>query len=69
MQVLKAKSTITRYVKCFVRGISTSKNLFKEMESVNSNALVETLALNKYFLGEMKYICKMKSLKGHCTIT
>ena len=29
---------ITRYVKCFVPGISTIKNSFKEIESVNSNA-------------------------------
>ena len=29
---------MTRYVKCFVHGISTNKNLFKEIESLNSNA-------------------------------
>ena len=34
IHVLKVKSTITR----FIPGISTSKNLFKEIESVNSNA-------------------------------
>ena len=32
------KSKITRYVKCFVPEISTSKNFFKEIGSVNSNA-------------------------------
>ena len=54
--ILKVKSTITRYVKCFVPGISISKNLFKEIESVNSNAPVEALALNRCLLGETKYI-------------
>ena len=63
--VLKVKSTITRHVKCFVPGISTSSNLFKEIESVNSNAPGRALALNKCCLGEMKYIYKIKSLKGH----
>ena len=69
IHVLKVKSTITRYVKCIVPGISTSKNLFKEIESVNSNAPGRALALNKCLLGEIKYIYKMKSSKGHCTIT
>ena len=32
--ISKLKSTITRYVKYFVRGISASKNLLKETESV-----------------------------------
>ena len=31
--------------------------------------LVEALALKKYLLVEMKYIYKMKSLKGNYTIT
>ena len=31
LKVLKVKSTITRYVKCFVLGISTSRDLFKEL--------------------------------------
>ena len=31
--------------------------------------LLEALPLNKCLLGEMKYIYKMKSLKGHYTIT
>ena len=69
MHVLKVKSTITRYVKCFVPGISTSKNLFREIESVNSNNPGRALALNKCMLGEMKYIYKIKNLKGHYTIT
>ena len=38
IQVFKVKSTITKHVKCFVPGISTRKNLFKEIESVNNNA-------------------------------
>ena len=38
MHILKVNSTITRYVKCFVSGVSTSKNLFKKIESVNNNA-------------------------------
>ena len=69
MQVLKVKSTITRHVKCFLPGISTSNNLLKEIESVNSNASARALALNKCLLGEMKYSYKMKSLKGHYTVT
>ena len=36
--LFKSKFTITRYVKCFVPGISASKNLFKEIKSVRSNA-------------------------------
>ena len=35
---IKVKSTITRHVKYFLSGTSTSKNWFKEIESVNSNA-------------------------------
>ena len=70
LKVLKVKSTITRYVKCFVPEISTSSDLFKEFESVNSNAPGRSaLALNKCLLGEMKYIYKMKSLKRDYTIT
>ena len=38
IHVLKAKSTITRYANRFISGISASKNLFKEIESVNSYA-------------------------------
>ena len=34
----KSKITITRCAKCFVPGISTCKNLLKEIESVYSNA-------------------------------
>ena len=52
---------------CF--GISSSKSLFKEIESMNSNALGRTLALIKCVIGEMKYICKKKSLKAHYAIT
>ena len=36
---------------------------------VFSFSLVETLALNKCLLGELKHKYKMKSLKGHYTIT
>ena len=38
----RSKSKIHSYVKCLVRGISTSKNLFKEIEKVNSNAPVRS---------------------------
>ena len=38
IHVLNGKFTINRYVKCFMSGISTSNNSFKEIESVNSNA-------------------------------
>ena len=69
IKFLKVKSTITRYVKCHVPGISTTKKFFIEIESVNSNAPGSSLAMNKCLLGEMKYIYKMKSLKGHNTIT
>lgn len=37
IHVLKEKCTITWYVMCFVPGISTSENLFKEIERVNSS--------------------------------
>ena len=57
------------YGKCFVPRISTSKNLIKEIGSVNAMLPVEELALNKCLLGEMKYIHKTKSLKAHYTIT
>ena len=46
-QSIFEKSTITRYVKLLVPGILTSKNLFKEVDSVNSNAPVRAIALNK----------------------
>ena len=39
---------------------STSKNLIKEIESVNSNTAGRALTLNKYLQDEMKYIYKMK---------
>ena len=64
-----------RYVKWLwsrgssVPGISTSKNLLKEIESVNGDAPGRALALNKSLLGEMKYIYKIESLKGDYTIT
>ena len=45
--VLKVKATITRYVNCFVPGISTRKNLFKETESVNSNASGRSTSFEK----------------------
>lgn len=40
MHVLKEKSTITWYVMCFVPGISTSENLFKEIERVNKHPII-----------------------------
>ena len=41
----------------------------KKLREWTAMLLVEALAFNKCFLGEMKYIYKMKSLKGHYTIT
>ena len=51
IHVLKVKSIITRYVKCFVHGISTSKNLFKEIESVNSNAPGRSTSFEQMLIG------------------
>ena len=57
---LKAKkSRTTSYVQCFVPGISTSKNIFKEIESVSKKSLWV-----KHLLSEMKYIYKKKFLKS-----
>ena len=41
----------------------------EEAVEVFSFSLVETWALNKCLLGELKHKYKMKSLKGHYTIT
>ena len=49
--VSKVKTTITRYAYCFVPGISTSKNLFKEIESVNSNALGRSSSFEQMLVG------------------
>ena len=51
IHVLKIKSTITRYVKCFVPGISTSKNLFKETDSADSNTPGSSTSLEEMFVG------------------
>ena len=51
IHVLKIKSTITRYVKCFVPGISTSKNLFKEIDGVDSNTPGRSTSLEEMFVG------------------
>ena len=51
MHVLKVKSTITRYVNCLVPGISNSKNLFKEIESVNSNAPGRSTSFEQMLVG------------------
>ena len=59
--------TITRYVQCFAPAISTSKNLFKEIKSANSNAPGRSTSFEKMIV-KMKCIYKMKSLKGHYTI-
>ena len=67
MHVLKVKSTITRYVKCFIPGITTSKNLFKEIESVNNNApgkstSFEQMLVNKKFKSSLyKHLTKNKT--------
>lgn len=39
IHVIKAKPTITKYIKCFVVGISNSRNLFEVIESVKNNVL------------------------------
>ena len=46
---------------CFVPGISTSKNLFKEIESVNTNTPGRSTSFEQMLLGEMKFIYKMKN--------
>ena len=51
IHVLKVKSTMTRYVKCFLPGISTNKNLFKEIESVNSNAPGRSTSFEQMLVG------------------
>ena len=51
IHVLEVKSTITRYVKCFIPGISTSKNLFKEIESANSNAPGRSTSFKQMLVG------------------
>ena len=49
--VLKLKSTITKYVKCFVAGISTRKNLFKEIETVNENGPGKSTSFKQMLVG------------------
>ena len=51
IHVLKVKPTITRYVKYFVRGISTSKYLFKEIESLNNNAPARSTSFEQMLVG------------------
>ena len=48
---LKVKSTITRSIKCFVPAISTSKNLFKEIQIVISNAPGKSTSFEQMFVG------------------
>ena len=69
IHVLKIKSTITRYVKCFIPGISTSKNLCQEIEKVNSNAPSRSTSFEQMLVGWDEYIYKMKILKVYYTIT
>ena len=38
MHILKVNSTITRYFKCFIPGISSSKNFLKGIKNVSKNA-------------------------------
>ena len=47
----KVKYTITRYVKCFVSGISARKNLFKETQSLNKNAPCRSSRLKQMIVG------------------
>ena len=51
IHVLKVKPTITRYVKYFVPGISTSKYLFKEIESLNNNAPARSTSFEQMLVG------------------
>ena len=51
MHVLKLKSKITRYVKCFASRISTSQNLFKEIEIMNRNTPGRTTSFEQMFVG------------------
>ena len=51
IHVLKVKPTITRYVKYFVPGISTSKYLFKEIESLNNNATARSTSFEQMLVG------------------
>ena len=47
----KVKSTIINHVKCFVPGISASKNLFKEIECANKNAPGTSTTFEQMFVG------------------
>ena len=38
MHILKVNSTISKYVKCFIPGILSSKNFLKGIKNVNKNA-------------------------------
>ena len=51
IHVLKVKSIITRYVNCFIPWISTSKNLFKEIESVNINVHGRSTSFGQMLVG------------------
>ena len=48
---LKVQSTIIRYVKCFVLGVYTSKNLFIEIESMNSDAPGRSTSFEQKLVG------------------
>ena len=49
--VLKLKPTITKYAKCFVAGISSRKNLFKEIETVNENGPGKSTSYKQMLVG------------------
>ena len=67
--VLKVKSTIIRYVKRFKTGVSTSKNLLKEIESVNKNALGRITRIEKILVGLDEMYSQSKMFKVHYIIT
>ena len=69
IQVLKVKSTVTRYIKCYEHGVSTNKNLLKEIESVNNNAPGKSNNFEQVLVGWDEYIYKMKSLKALYTVS
>ena len=63
IHVLKIKSTIIRYVKCFVPGISSRKNLFKEIVSVNSNAPGRSTSFEQMLVGSDEIYLQNKKFK------
>ena len=61
-------NTNTRLSSASYLGSQPAAFCSKKFESVNGNAPGRALALNKGLLGEIKYIYKIKILKGHYSI-